>query len=332
MESESIELKGHNNHEDDANNNNNNTTTSTTKRSTIIIEGERNQNIYNPLFTHLAGAHWALSGDLQEIRNKWETIKITSSSSGSPIVIEDSIRTKVINNKTNIPPSSPPNIAKQRIRRGRTISSNGTRGNSYSPPRSASPSKADNKDDGVATETLNGLEAYGISLEGNTNTNLTAYMNANNREIKSRGNNYHYYYFKTITNIYNYVGSSRGASRNSNSRGASRPTSTNNTNNNPRAWSATSATTNTNNNDNIKNVNVDNTTSFKLRPLTAPKTEKVVMFHDDIDDESSVISGNILNMEVGYRRPTTATTTTATTTTTTNGLVLVGSQHIRPKS
>lgn len=294
METESIELK-ENPRECDASASN-----STVPNTNITIEGERNQNINNPIFTRLAGAHWALSGDLQEIRTKWENMKIKHSSSGSPIVIEDSLRSKATHNKANAPPSSPPNSAKHRIRRGRTISSSGTRGGgSLSPPaRSSSPCKDDSA---MVDNVLDGLEAYGVSLDGNVNSApVNAY--ANNRDVKSRGG-------------------SRGTSRNTDSRGASRPTSSSH---NPRAWSAANATSNnTNNSNNTKNAD---TTSFKLRPLTAPKTEKTVMFYDDINDESSVISGNIMNIEVGYRRPTTATNNA---TTTTGDLVLVGSQHIR---
>jgi len=292
METESIELK-ENPREYDAS-----ASTSTVPNTNITIEGERNQNINNPVFTRLAGAHWALSGDLQEIRTKWENMKIKHSSSGSPIVIEDSLRSKATHNKTNVPPSSPPNSAKQRIRRGRTISSSGTRGGgSLSPPaRSASPCKDDSA---MVENVLDGLEAYGVSLDGNVNSApVNAYVS---RDVKSRG-------------------SSRGTSRNTDSRGASRPTSSSH---NPRAWSAANATSNTTNNTSNNTKNAD-TTSFKLRPLTAPKTEKTVMFYDDINDESSVISGNIMNIEVGYRRPTTATSIT-----TTGDLVLVGSQHIR---
>ena len=291
METESIELKENTRECDDS--------ASTAPNTNITIENERNQNINNPIFTRLAGAHWALSGDLQEIRTKWENMKIKHSSSGSPIVIEDSLRSKVTHNKTNAPPSSPPNSAKQRIRRGRTISSSGTRGGgSLSPPaRSASPYKDDSA---VVENVLDGLEAYGVSLESNVNSvPANAYIN---RDVKSRGG-------------------SRGTSRNTDSRGTSRPTSSSH---NPRAWSAASATSNTNNTNNTNNTKNADTTSFKLRPLTAPKTEKTVMFYDDINDESSVISGNIMNIEVGYRRPT-ATNTIINT----GDLVLVGSQHIR---
>lgn len=296
MESESIELKGGGGDADDLDPHSKHTNTIS--------------NLNNPVFSRLAGPHWALSEDLIEIRAKWENMKIKHSSSGSPIVIEDTMQSRGpgVGSRPNPnpssapPPNSPPNSAKQRIRRGRTISSTGNRGggSSMSPPaRSISPCKDDNND------LLDGLEAYGFSLEA-----AKEGLGFGNRDLKSRG------------------GSRGASSRPTSSRGASsRPTSkredchqrslsANATKNNGSRISTLQTSNNIGNDGSDGNTS----TTFKLRPLTAPKS---VMFHGDIDDDSSTLSAGIMRVEVGYQ-PKHESNSNG------NSLILIGQPHHHP--
>ena len=308
METESIELRADGVYVDDG---------STQNKSNF----NTNANLNNPIFSQIAGAHWALSGDLGEIRAKWENMKIKHSSSGSPIVIEDTMRSRggcgsKPNNNNNSnpysapPPNSPPHSAKHRIRRGRTISSsngNRERGSMSPPARSASPCKDDTN---ASSENIfDGLEAYGFSLEASKDI-------MDNRDLKSRGG-------------------SRGASRNSSSRGASsRPTSchhqrsqsANATSNSKSSNNSSFNNFRSNNNNNNNNNDDSNNTAFKLRPLTAPKS---VMFHDDIDDNSSILSANIMRVEVGYQSKNESYHYNNSNHD--NSLILIGQQHIRKK-